>query len=322
MLKLPAMTTLIQPEDLLPKDYRSKEVAYILAETQKLNSLGILQYENTSYGLTNLLRYVCYNKNVKRVIDYHYFDNDWLFTFQKDLAIKHLEDAVNSSQAACCIIVGQIQSHCIEQTFAILSSLRNMHKHKVCFLLEIKLREGEKLENLPSKFNYLLASNYFFLTPLNRKDLLGVISRMAKKYDTVLTKAEVENICESCKGNLSKAKELITGKHVKSTWGDPQVNTNPSRVYIKDGYLILNNKVIENEFTKNESLIFKLFLVKEALVSRDDVANVVAPEGMGDGVTDELIDQAVSRLRKKLEKLKINYSIKTVRGRGYLGESQ
>ncbi len=77
--------------------------------------------------------------------------------------------------------------------------------------------------------------------------------------------------------------------------------------------------MIENDFTKNESLLLKLFVKQDALVSRDDIALVIAPDGMS-GVTDELIDQSISRLRKKLKKLKLGYIIKTIRGRGYIGE--
>lgn len=320
MIKSLTMRALNQPEEFMPKDYRSKEVKYILAETRRLNSLGILQYDSISYGLTRLLRYICYNKNVKRTIDYSYVDNDWLFTFQKDKAIKNLEEIINSSSKACCLVVGQIRSHRIEETFDVLSSLRNMYKHKICFLLQIRLGEGERVDSLPKQFKYILANNYLFLNPLNKKDWQWVINDMAKQFDVVLSKTDIQDIRESCKGNLLLAKEVITNRHMKIVWKESEPDAELARISIKEGYLVSGNKVIENEFTKNESLIFKLFIQKGVLVSRDDIANIIAPKVFGDGVTDELIDQSISRLRKKLRKLKITYHIRTVRGRGYLGE--
>ncbi len=212
------MLELTQPEELKQKGYRKKEVAYILAETEKLNNLGILQYEGTSYGLTNLLRYVCFSKHIKHKIDYYFLDSNYLLSFPKDKSLKDLEDLVKASERACCIVVGQIQSDLVEQVLNLLLSLRNMYKHKTCFLLEIKLKNGEEVENLPYHFKQLIANNYFFIEPLNQFDLLSEIYRMADKFDIKLNEVEAKDICISCKGNLVKAKEIITERHVKKIW--------------------------------------------------------------------------------------------------------
>jgi len=76
---------------------------------------------------------------------------------------------------------------------------------------------------------------------------------------------------------------------------------------------------LENQLTKIEFRLFRALKDNIGEVcTRDQMVDAGWPEDNAEGVSDEALDQAVSRLRKKLEGN--NYELRTVRGRGYLLE--
>ncbi len=61
-----------------------------------------------------------------------------------------------------------------------------------------------------------------------------------------------------------------------------------------------------------------ILLHQNEVVSRDEIAAIIAPKSLGAGVSNESIDQYVSRLRKKIKRSGVEGKIiKTVFGRGY-----
>lgn len=89
-----------------------------------------------------------------------------------------------------------------------------------------------------------------------------------------------------------------------------------------DHYLRHNHKISEStqiaELTKKESQLFNVLLEnKEVVCERDKIIQSVWPEYEELGVSDWTIDRLVSRLRDKLKQQKSQYSLVTVKTRGY-----
>lgn len=85
------------------------------------------------------------------------------------------------------------------------------------------------------------------------------------------------------------------------------------------GAILLGNRAIEEEFTRQEYDILS-FLLKEPnkLRTRDEIGEVLWGEDSYDKYSNWAIDQLMSQLRKKLEKLGVGRKkLVTIRGRGY-----
>jgi DNA-binding winged helix-turn-helix (wHTH) protein len=73
-----------------------------------------------------------------------------------------------------------------------------------------------------------------------------------------------------------------------------------------------------HDFTKKEFMLFQLLKDNlDSICERDDIAHVVWPEIESEGVSDWTIDRLVGRLRNKLKVQKSEYSIVTIKTRGY-----
>lgn len=93
-------------------------------------------------------------------------------------------------------------------------------------------------------------------------------------------------------------------------------NVGSQTILITGGRVFIDGK--ELVLTAQEFEVFGyLFNHKGEIVGREELTKVLAPESEGDGVSNEVIDQYISRLRKKLSVLG-GEVIKTVHGRGYL----
>lgn len=84
------------------------------------------------------------------------------------------------------------------------------------------------------------------------------------------------------------------------------------------GAIVMNKKAIEEVFTRQEYLILSAFLKnEEKLYSREEIGTVLWGKASYEKYSDWAIDQLVSKLRKKLDKLGTSSRVTTVRGRGY-----
>lgn len=144
-----------------------------------------------------------------------------------------------------------------------------------------------------------------------------------------------EEIWESLTGVEQEVLKKIRGgkkvseddkKNAQYLWDTGIVAAKDSRAAIFNGlfesYLASSNspKEVDSavDFTKKENLLFKMLLDNRGEVcEREAIINTVWPEYEEVGVSDWTIDRLVARLRTKLKLQNSNYSIKTVRTRGY-----
>lgn len=80
----------------------------------------------------------------------------------------------------------------------------------------------------------------------------------------------------------------------------------------------LNEKEITNLTGQEFRLLEYFFQNPERICNREEVIRAVWAEGQEQGISDEAIDQLVTRLRAKIEKDKSNpQHLLTIRGRGF-----
>jgi hypothetical protein len=91
----------------------------------------------------------------------------------------------------------------------------------------------------------------------------------------------------------------------------------------KDQHILANSVAVDNNFSKQERELLKLFLDNENIeLSREQVASVLWKTNWQDKYSDWAIDQIISRLRKKLCLLGVDRKcIRTIRKKGYLYQS-
>lgn len=80
----------------------------------------------------------------------------------------------------------------------------------------------------------------------------------------------------------------------------------------------LNKVPIDTVFSDKERIILQLLLQKKNLVNRDEIASAIWKEKTESLYSDWAIDKLISRLRKKLQSLGLENTIKTVRRSGFI----
>lgn len=92
-----------------------------------------------------------------------------------------------------------------------------------------------------------------------------------------------------------------------------------SKLILRNKNIIAQNQNITDQFSPNQQkILFLLLKNKGKIVNRDKIAQQLWQDKWTDKYSDWAIDQAVSTLRNKLEKLWINPNIiKTVKGKGF-----
>lgn len=84
------------------------------------------------------------------------------------------------------------------------------------------------------------------------------------------------------------------------------------------GDLIFGSVPVTHYFSKREHSLLKYMLVHlDEVISRDRVGESLWGENWQDAYTDWGLNQAIKRLRDKLQKMSINLSVSTVKGKGY-----
>lgn len=86
------------------------------------------------------------------------------------------------------------------------------------------------------------------------------------------------------------------------------------------GEIILNKVCISSFFSEKEKKILTLFIKKEGIIiSREDLAEILWKDDNEDAYSDWVIDQTISRLRKKIGRIGLSPKrIKTVKKQGFL----
>ncbi|MCA9391657.1 winged helix-turn-helix transcriptional regulator [candidate division WWE3 bacterium] len=91
-----------------------------------------------------------------------------------------------------------------------------------------------------------------------------------------------------------------------------------ARFDINGGRVFLDSKELEGLSLTEFRIIEHLVRNTGKIVTRDELAAIISPDSEGAGVSNESIDQYISRLRKKISLISDGEIIKTVFGRGYM----
>lgn len=203
-----------------------------------------------------------------------------------------------------------------DEAIHLLRSWRDTFKYRMSYLLSF-----EKDSNIDEiKLRYLLnvAHVEIVFRPLNEEETLAVIEQERKRVGIDISDEDRAKIAKMANGKPRIIKrfigDLFLGKGIK-------INDKsfPEPIAVVD--LITNSEFedVQKVLTKNEFLLFsKLHALKgQGILNRDDIALIISPESNGEGVSNEAIDQLVSRTRKSMKKAGVDFPIKTKRGVGY-----
>lgn len=97
-------------------------------------------------------------------------------------------------------------------------------------------------------------------------------------------------------------------------------NTTPtqSTLQITKGNVFKNDKITEHLSNNEYKILNYLFQHQNSIITRDQLAKILSPESSGQGVSNETIDQHISRIRKKLSEPSNSQLLQTIHGRGYM----
>lgn len=198
-----------------------------------------------------------------------------------------------------------------ESSIKYLLAIRDLFKHRLGYVIcqsALTYADGEKYKSLNELF-----STSFVMGPLDKEELRLNIRHFAIQQNLELTDQEV-NIIENASGGHPKyIKQILTDMLIGKTALEA-LDILKEESYDENTILDI---AIKN-FTKGEYMIFReLLLNKGRVITRDEIAQLMNPESIGEGVSNESIDQLISRIRKSIKKSKINIEIKTRRGVGY-----
>lgn len=196
-----------------------------------------------------------------------------------------------------------------------LRSLRDQFKYKFSYI--ICLETGLEPEERNFKYLMNIAPGCVEMGPLSENEMGEMINRQCANLEIELSDKEKELIKKVSKGVPKTIKKMLSDKLI--TGGietSAEVRVDDVGEFNSDDLC----KTVQKFLTKNEYLFFQeLCRNCPNTVARDDFARLLSPESAGEGVSNEAIDQVVSRLRKTLDgmKVKVPYKITNKRGVGY-----
>ena len=201
-----------------------------------------------------------------------------------------------------------------------LRSLRDDHKGKFGFIISCEEEVGLDIEI--NKYLLEISAIEITFEPLTKQESGEVIQNLAKNMGIKLSKNDIESITNRSKGSPKIIRQTVTkimaGESVSEAIGQASEGSLPTETSPANENTI---NLVEKTLTKNEQLFFKeMYRNLNAVVKRDELAILLSPKSQGSGVSDEAIDQVISRTRKSIKNLQLPYHIKTVRGVGYFLE--
>jgi len=332
----------VEPEGLYPT-YRqelTKKISHLCKTGE-----GFRVPAESGMGKSKYFRYITTSKTIKAQyfsnVTLYYLDLNRVYTNTTEQLIKcickilgcknstgeGIEKKINldlSKSDKVYIILDQAENlnEFDKQAVRFLRSLRDTNKGKLAFVLSYEKETGLNKTNL----NYLLEISPIEVSfgPLKKEESIVTTINLAKNLNMQITDTEVEQVVTVVKGYPRIIRQILTQKlsgiSIKDAILSIQKPVESQRsVLNKEGNSI---DTIEKNMTKNEQIVLKEMLKSNgAVVKRDELAVLLSPESQGGGVSNEAIDQIVSRIRKALKKLKLPYSVVTARGIGYYVET-
>lgn len=192
-----------------------------------------------------------------------------------------------------------------------LRSLRDKYKYKLGYILSYE--KEIQMDEQKLRYLWVVSPVEINLPPLSKEDSLHVLVDELERNNLELPKSEKEKIVDFCNGKGGKIRDIVLQiSHGLNLNQILQIKTNVTNNSNID--VTLFQKIL----TKYEYLIFiKLSKITGAIISRDEIAEILSPASNGAGVSNEAIDQIITRLRKKLKENGINYRIINKHGIGY-----
>jgi len=327
-----------EPEGLY-KGYRKNFTVQIVKFLKSGESFRITGKSGS--GKSKYLRYFCKSPSVKaryltpNKIKVFYVDSNRVFDkntknlfkeINRTLKIKGetVEDFENyvEKQVNKGVITYIILDHAenlryySNTTSRTLRSIRDKFKYKLAYILAHE--KGVEFDTDKIKHLLEISSVEIEIPLLTEKETRENIIYYAKTRNIDINEGEVDQITEVSGGLPKYIKQILTYKMAGVEIGKAIVNVqklNASSTASGKDYFL--EKAVKN-MTKLEYKFFE-FLYKNPskVIRRDAFAASISPKSDGSGVSNESIDQIISRLRKKLTDLKMPFKIKTQRGIGY-----
>lgn len=197
-----------------------------------------------------------------------------------------------------------------------IRAVRDIYKYKMGVILAYE--SGTNFNSDKMKHLNDITSLEFVLEPFTHDEAIENLKHFAKVQNVTLSENDLELLAKATKGYAKHIRQLLNEMMVGKSAQEAIEITRPSNiVYDSGGIDALLDKAMKT-LTKSEFLVFKeLYLGRGKVVTRDQLASILNPETEGLGVSNESIDQIVSRVRKALAEAHIDIDIKTKRGIGY-----
>jgi len=188
---------------------------------------------------------------------------------------------------------------------------------------------------ISQNFNFLEKPQFLYIkkqtvltlkfTPQNKKQINNTINDFCIKFNIRLNKKQVEYLAKKSKGSPLVVKQtllkVLEGLSLQKALNQRKTKIEPKKYleFEKNQKTTKQNlREYQKFLTRNEYLFLEKLISNIGLiVTRDELAYVLSPQSQGEGVSNEAIDQIISRLRKDLKKINKNIIIKNKRGVGY-----
>ncbi|HAZ29275.1 TPA: hypothetical protein DCY43_00775 [candidate division WWE3 bacterium] len=196
-----------------------------------------------------------------------------------------------------------------------LRSLRDRYKYKLGYILcyehgvELDKHKLKQLLNI-SPFELILPS-------LNNVDCSRVLKDELKRNAIRLANKDRLAVLKACNGQGGIIRDMVVNIAMGKSLAESLKTINLGETRSEDTSGVTLQEA-QRYLTKYEYLVFsKLHNNFDTITHKEDVAEILSPQSKGSGVSDESIDQIISRLRKKLADNNIPLMIKNKRGIGF-----
>lgn len=347
------MQNLGEPEGLYP-NYRKKTTLQICELITKGISFKI--EGESGVGKSKYLRYLTTSPTIQNEywepnnIKICYIDLNLLYQNTTEAIMETIKQKLEMTLNVAitkfnhiCLVIDHAERllEFEEKTIRYLRALIYENHHKLQYIFAYEVGFKAQLEKI--KYIETISPTKMVLGPLNRQETVENIIASAKNLGLTLSNKQINEIADATGGFAKSIKQILDelkiGKDLTRVLVNlKQANQNlqntpnlqnsletksidagglQTTAQIVDGTNTLLSAIIRH-CTKKEYLVFKAVYEKKGeIVTKDQIAEILSPDSNGDGVSDESIDQLISRLRKSIRQANLTIQIKTKRGVGY-----
>lgn len=246
----------------------------------------------------------------------------------EDCSLETIEKGIEKSPNIEYLILDQAEllEDVDKEIHKVICSLMSSNKRKFSVIIACNsskfLLEQKSLEYVMENTSIQIE-----FTPQNKEQITRTIDQFSKMYETEISKEQKLALAQKSQGSPLFVKQVMASVRAGENFEEALIKFLDPKTPFSDkqdeeeSKNCLDLSKYRKYFTRNQYLFFKkLYENKGEVVTREDFANLLSPQSKGVGVSNNSIDQNITRVRKVISETRLPFIVRSKRGVGYILE--